>query len=309
MRNNYFTGVSICVFSYNYENYIFESIQSIIKQEVNFQIEIVVGDDFSTDKTRQILEEIKSKFGDIIVLSFNESNIGGTLNWIRTINKCKGKYIALLDGDDYFTDPLKLQKQFDLLESSPTSVLCFHGVEEIYEDITQNECILHENRIYTLSDFILKGWFIRTSSTFFKNGILPINPPKWVYEFPYRYDTIIHVFLNMKGQTLYINEVMSIWRKHKKGMSNLLKKDVYLNVRKENRLAERLNEYTGKRFTMESRLFISNNLTRIFISLVRHFTFYRYPKLFCKCLIEMNYYYLFSLIIQRFNDIKKIRLG
>lgn len=238
--------VSVCIFSFNYEKYIDEAILSVLNQNTQFSFEIVIGDDLSADDTRNIILKYKKLYPEIINLSFNEKNEGGTKNWIRTINACKGEYIALLDGDDYFTDTYKLQKQYDLMVSDKTCVLSFHAVEEFFGiHSLKNFVCRWERRIFKLEDFITEGWFIRTSSLMFKNGIIPETPPKWVHDFPYRYDTIMHVFLVSDGGiALYLDDTMSIWRKHEGGMSNYLYRDKFNNLQEIISLANKLDEFT-----------------------------------------------------------------
>lgn len=104
--------------SYNLEKYIAEALDSILMQKVNFKYNIVVGEDCSTDNTRQILQEYASKYPDKFTLLLHKKNLGVVANFATTLKSCQGKYIALLDGDDYWTDPFKLQKQVDFLESN-----------------------------------------------------------------------------------------------------------------------------------------------------------------------------------------------
>jgi len=262
-------GVSICIFTFNYEKYLAQAIESVLAQRTGFATEIVIGDDLSTDGTRAIAQEYADRYPGKIVLSFNETNIGGTRNWLRTMNRCSGKYIALLDGDDYFTDMNKLQKQYDSLESSPDLVLSFHGVEEKYDDIAgQDRVVVFEKEVYTIEDFLQRGWFVRTGSTFFRNGIAPKDPPAWVYDFPYRYDTILHVFLTMHGKAIFLKDVMSVWRKHSKGMSRALMSNMIRNVESEVALARRLDEYSGHVYTKNVRGYIARSYSDLFMNIL-----------------------------------------
>src|SRR5436305_10628616 len=122
------TVVSVCVFSFNLQKYIAQTIESILDQETTFPYEIIIGDDCSTDGSREIALAYQRKYPQRIRLSFNATNMGGTRNWISTISQARGKYIALIDGDDYFIDKLKLQKQYELLEKNARVNLCFHSV-------------------------------------------------------------------------------------------------------------------------------------------------------------------------------------
>jgi glycosyltransferase involved in cell wall biosynthesis len=299
-------GVSVCIFTFNYEKYISQAIESVLAQKTGFPVQIVIGDDYSTDRTRAIARSYADKYPGRFILSFNEANIGGTRNWLRAMNQCRGKYIALLDGDDYFTDDLKLQKQYDALESNPEYVLCFHGVEEKYDDITgRDRVVLFEKEVYTLTDMLEKGWFIRTASTFFKNGIAPKEPPEWVFNFPYRYDTILHVFLCMHGKAVFMKDVMSVWRKHSKGMSKVLLANQVRNVKTEVALARALDEYSGYVHTKNVRSYIARAYSDLFFNLLRSRDRMRYLPELIGCMGRMDLLHSFKIIKRQFNGLEK----
>ena len=107
--------LSVCLITYNHNKYIREAIESILMQKVNFTWELIIADDFSTDGTREIVLEYKEKYPDFIKLILQEKNVGATRNWIDLIIAPKSKYIAYFEGDDYWTNPYKLQKQRDFI--------------------------------------------------------------------------------------------------------------------------------------------------------------------------------------------------
>ena len=268
--------VSVCVFSYNHEKYISRTIDSILSQKTNFNFEIIVGDDFSTDLTRSILNKYQYNNPEIIVLNYNIDNLGGTKNWINTINLCKGKYVALIDGDDYFIDDLKLQKQHDLLENNKNCNLCFHSVRELQELSNTYTDINFDKNIYYTHDLIEKGWFIRTSTIMFRNNVLPQYYDDWVYNFPYRLDSIIPIFLTDNSYALYIDQVMSVWRKHDNGFSNNFKLKYYENLLQEINLVKKLDEFTFYKYNLYAKI----NIKRLYFYLLletfktRKFNFY-----------------------------------
>jgi glycosyltransferase involved in cell wall biosynthesis len=110
--------VSICLITYKHEAYIRQAIDGVLLQNVNFDWELIIADDCSPDRTRQILEEYKEKYPKLITLILQQKNIGGGKNFARLMEAANGKYIAYLEGDDYWTHPLKLQMQIDFLESN-----------------------------------------------------------------------------------------------------------------------------------------------------------------------------------------------
>jgi len=111
--------LSVCMITYNHERYIAQAIESVLMQKTNFAFELVIGEDFSTDRTREICISYKRRYPEKINLILNEKNLGMIPNFVNTVHQCKGEYIALLEGDDYWTNPYKLQKQVDFLENNP----------------------------------------------------------------------------------------------------------------------------------------------------------------------------------------------
>ena len=120
--------LSICLIAYNHKEFINKAIDGILMQETNFDWNLIVADDFSTDGTRDILLDYKNKFPTKIELILQEKNVGAAQNWIDLMKAPRSKYIAYLEGDDYWTDPLKLQKQVDFLEANPEYAMTFHNI-------------------------------------------------------------------------------------------------------------------------------------------------------------------------------------
>ncbi len=116
--------VSVYMITYNHGNFIAQAIEGVLMQQTNFSVELVIGEDCSTDNTRQVCLEYKEKYPDRIKLVLSEKNLGVGKNGLNTFAACLGKYIAICEGDDYWTDPLKLQKQVDFLESHPDYTIC-----------------------------------------------------------------------------------------------------------------------------------------------------------------------------------------
>jgi glycosyltransferase involved in cell wall biosynthesis len=111
--------VSVKMITYNHEPYIAQAIEGVLMQETNFPIELVIGEDCSTDRTREIVLDYQRKHPEMIRVITAQKNVGAHKNSLRTSKACRGKYIAFCEGDDYWTDPYKLQKQVDFLEANP----------------------------------------------------------------------------------------------------------------------------------------------------------------------------------------------
>lgn len=126
--------LSIAVISYNQEDFISEAIQSVLLQEHPYTFEIIVSDDASTDNTQLILKSFRDKHPDIIKLVLRNKNVGPSNNLYELLLHCSGKYIALLEGDDFWTDNLKLKKQVEFLEINSKYIACTHRYRVVDEN-------------------------------------------------------------------------------------------------------------------------------------------------------------------------------
>lgn len=214
--------LSVLFITYNHERYLKQSLDSVLSQKTDFDIEVVVGEDCSTDDTRKILCEYRDRYPDKMRLLFRERNLGRpTLNVYETAMECRGKYIATLEGDDFWTDPLKLQKTVDYLESHPDHSGCANPAllvgengEEL-EDKSPLKMYTWEREEYTLEDFRADDiWPGQTASivtrNFWKDG-------KFDYTVIYRAhdfidDAWILLFSLLHGPIHHFEETMSSWR-------------------------------------------------------------------------------------------------
>lgn len=126
--------LSVIMTTYNHERYIAEAIESVLRQQTSFGVEIVVGEDCSTDRTMAVVRDYERMYSDCIRVITAEENVGWRKNYRRTIAAARGKYIALLDGDDYFTHRKKLQLQVELLEQNPDVGMCYTRSERRDEE-------------------------------------------------------------------------------------------------------------------------------------------------------------------------------
>jgi len=212
MKNGF--TVSICMITYNHESYIKQAIEGVLMQKTNFDFELVIGEDSSTDSTRLICEEYKNQEIQVRLLS-PESNLGVMPNFIRTLQACTGKYIALCEGDDYWIDPLKLQKQVDFLEANTNVPFCFHNAKTHFIDtnIVEDFNKKLQTGYFATKDLLLKEWFIPTASLLIQKFYLPNPFPDW-FSKVYSGDFALELLLSTKGDFYYIDEKMSIYRKN-----------------------------------------------------------------------------------------------
>ena len=244
MENN-FISVSICMITYNHESFIRKAIEGVLMQKTNFCIELIIGDDCSTDNTITLINElIKGREKEFKLLS-TTNNMGMMSNFIRTLTACSGKYIAICEGDDYWTDPNKLQKQFNFMEQHLDYSLCFHNAT-IINEVKKTSKLFAE---YSKSDYagkdILEKWLIPTASVFFRN-VLPKEFPAFIKEATHG-DLALFMFLSEFGKARYINEVMSVYRINSIGVTQSAFKGIQHNL-KHVRQIELMNEYFGEKY-------------------------------------------------------------
>lgn len=170
--------ISVCIVTYNQKNYIGECLDSLINQDVNFEYEILVGDDASTDGTADLVKEYSDKFPNLIFPIFHIKNIGPTKNYISVHSRAKGDYVCHMDGDDVAL-PGKLKKQASCLDQSEKCVLVWHKVN-VFNDNGVIQKILHENldeivdvRCITKNDFLKYGMLGAHSSTMYRRSAAP----------------------------------------------------------------------------------------------------------------------------------------
>jgi glycosyltransferase involved in cell wall biosynthesis len=162
--------LSVLIITYNHEQYIEQTLESVVTQKTAFPFEIVIGDDASTDGTRSICEAYIKKYPHLIRLLPATKNLGVVPNYIRTLEACEGKYIAHLDGDDYWIDANKLQKQVDRLENDPNLTICYTSRRVFREDWNGFYAIIdgEDNKRYFAEDFAENTFFHLSTIVFRK---------------------------------------------------------------------------------------------------------------------------------------------
>ena len=208
--------VSVKVVTYNHAPYIRQCIESILMQKTTFPFELVIGEDCSTDGTREIVLDYTQKYPEIIRVVTSESNVGGRENSKRALLTCQGEFIALCEGDDYWIDPLKLQKQFETIIKTEATMVVHSTFVVFYQDgnasiETKIRRAGSESGFLDLNDILSGKALIHTSSFFYRSEILK-NMPSWYYEAPVG-DLPIKVISGTLGRIYYIDEIMSVYRK------------------------------------------------------------------------------------------------
>ena len=209
--------LSVFVVTYNQEQYIRQCLESIVAQKVNFDYEVIVGDDCSIDGTSAICDEFADKYPQIHVCH-HPKNLGLLKNWEFVMNKCKGKYIALIEGDDYWIDEHKLQRQVDWLDAHPEYTLTFTRAEILYEngaEVGAEKNLPHlEEREYRVEE-ICADFKVLSSSVVMRNVLQPVHySDQLLYA-----DTYTFIELCKRGKA-YCFEVPTVkYRIHKQNLS------------------------------------------------------------------------------------------
>jgi glycosyltransferase involved in cell wall biosynthesis len=200
--------------AYNIEEFIQEALESVLAQKVDFEIEVVIGDDCSTDSTRDICDQYLKRYPSVIRLVTSDRNTGLVGNQMRILEACKGRYLALCDGDDYWTDPRKLQMQIDFLEKNPEYSFTFHDCLILYQESGKSARRVGKRKIDSVVDLrsVLIENNIPTSAVVCKNILVPRNFPEWVHEVPGKLDYSEVILLAEKGLGKYFPDPMSVYR-------------------------------------------------------------------------------------------------
>ena len=210
--------VSICISTYNHENYIEEALSSVCNQEFDFGYEIILSNDCSTDNTHSIiLEFVKNHSNKNRIKYFNqETNLGIKENLIFTLSQASGVYIALLEGDDYWLDKKKLHKQYDFLEINKSYSMCTGGLRSYIPDVGYVDRLLSHNSlgsIIELKDF--NDFRPNYLNMFFRKTLLNLSLLK---EINYVGDNVVFLILLFKGKGYFFNEIFGFRRTHEAGL-------------------------------------------------------------------------------------------
>lgn len=215
--------VSIVCISYNQEKFIGQTLESFVVQKTDFPFQVIISDDCSTDNTAQIIKEYAAKYPDIIKPIFRKKNLGVMKNFIATLSDINTEYLIYNEGDDYFSDPLKIQKQVDFLDKNPDYSICFHPVTIHYENNERHDEIFpHESYRFSKTELaledLIKRNFMQTNSVMYRwryrNKKLYNVFPKDILPC----DWYLHLLHAQVGTIGFIDEIMAVYRKHEHGI-------------------------------------------------------------------------------------------
>ena len=216
--------VSVCIQTYQHADYIKDCLEGILCQKTDFPFEILLGEDCSTDGTREICIKYAEKYPDKIRLFLHtrdtviyiNGHATGRYNFVNNLTHAKGKYIALCEGDDYWTDPNKLQKQVDFLEKNEDYSICFHAAMRLVNDALVKDTLNEKQPETTTIIDLCKNNFIHTASCVFRNNLFSELPGN--FNKSPAGDYFLHLLNAQYGKIKFFNETMSVYRIHENGI-------------------------------------------------------------------------------------------
>lgn len=205
--------LSVIMITYGHEKYISEAIKGVFMQKTNFPIELIIANDCSPDETDTIVRKLIPEAPNNIVVKYtrHSQNIGMIENHYWGLKQAQGKYIAICEGDDYWSAPNKLQKQIDFLEQNKDYCICCHNVFFLKETELITPTIFSKNFGENTLIELSKENFIPTLSAVFRN--IKLDTPKWLYSAPFG-DYPLWLLLSKYGKIMFLEDIMGVYRQN-----------------------------------------------------------------------------------------------
>jgi len=208
--------VSVRLVTYNHEKYIAQCLEGILMQRTDFPFEVVVGEDCSTDRTREIVLAYAERYPDKLRVLPAEANLGHMRNSLRVYQACRGKYHAMIEGDDYWIDPLKLQMQADFMEAHPDVSLCFHNALILNEKYAATR-LFFEHAPAEILDFATAYQMTLPMPSLMARSDVLATLPEWRLKIRCG-DLLFRLWCAHHGNLGYLDRIMSVYRRHGGGL-------------------------------------------------------------------------------------------
>ena len=280
--------VSVCMITYGHEKYIREAIEGVLMQECDFEVELILANDCSPDQTNKIIQDVLENHPKKSWIKYflHQKNIGMTPNFIFALGQCSGDYIAMCEGDDYWTDPFKLQKQVDFLEGNEEATGCFHHasfvnekgkiINEVYNPQISNFEFYNQEQCLTIL-----GSSYATCSLVFRSIALKDCPKILMSQFC---DELLDIVITEKGLLYFLNFNSACYRFHSGGVwsgSQTIKFKIIMYMRTEvlykvSTYKKRYSSYFKKRFFLLAQEFVYSNAIKRKIRLAYFFKTLKY---------------------------------
>ena len=207
--------VSVCIVTYNQENYIQQCLQSVIDQKTDFELEIIVADDCSTDRTTEVIKNFQEKHPEKFNVLIRKKNIGALENFVDTHRRAKGDYVCHLDGDDYWLEN-KLQSQVRILDNNQDIAIAAHDMFELLDErlyCSQRRALTELGDIATVEDLLRRGCFFHHSSKMYRrSATISTQPPPAI-------DYYFHIEHSISGRIYFSKDRLGVYRVHDQGIS------------------------------------------------------------------------------------------
>ncbi len=261
--------VSVIMITFNQEKYIEEAINGVLMQECDFEYELIVANDHSYDHTDQVVQRIlyANPKNHLIKYVNRNTNLGQTKNFINAFLHSKGKYIAVCEGDDYWTDPHKLQKQVDFLEKNAGYSMVCHDALVINQKNNTSKLFYQPNlkqNTYSTKYTLKNRHFCPTASLVFrKKSLMNFSNFQFI---PFAGDHVLVQLLSLDGLLFRMTDVMSVYRKHHEGVSQIAKPFMIEVLTNKIEALRYFNKISRKKFWRNVQieiLIIKNNIVQI----------------------------------------------
>jgi len=316
----------VCILTYQHAPFIRECLDSVLMQQTDFPFEIILGEDESTDGTREICAEYARNYPDRVRLFLRSrrdviyinGHPTGRYNMVESLKAARGKYIAFLEGDDYWTNPLKLQKQVEVLESNKGIIACHHWQKHsilkegkyIEVDSPKNDTGYFPEKIASVKEIFENKLRVKSRTIMFRNIIEDGFFPDWFYEVAFG-DVPLSFLLGKHGNFYFIDEPMAVYRQTAKGVSkhgrDALAEGDWIKIHFKHwiNIWDYANDFYDNRYKKEAsktisyfyNIIIKSNIfsLKTFCELVLYTLFYRHTNFKSRMyqLIFLPYYYLF----------------
>ncbi|HBB98729.1 MAG TPA: hypothetical protein DC054_25395, partial [Blastocatellia bacterium] len=246
-------ALSVLLVTYNHAKFVAQALDSILMQLTEFDFEIVVADDCSSDSTLSIIKEYKKQYSQLRVLP-SETNVGISRNYERGFAACRGKYIAVLEGDDYWISPRKLQAMSAFLDRNPRCSFCFHRIiryDQHPENVAVHPAHWTVEQILTANE-LAGGNFIGGLSTcvYRREIIAALKPQLWELDIR---EWFFNIVVAEHGPIGYVPQILSVYRAHPEGIWSL--KSLSATLPELLRLIDCYDEFLDFKFTTELQAF------------------------------------------------------
>ncbi len=242
--------VSVFVLTYNHASWIGKALDSALSQEAPFDFELLVADDCSEDGTRDVVREYAARHPDLIRTFLPDRNLGVAGIWLHAARQCRGEYIAILEGDDYWTSAEKLSRQAALMDARPGWSSCFHRATLFHEDgrPSRPATPAFDREVFELDD-VIRACFIPFLTVMFRRDVL-LGVPEWIFSYRW-FDWLFHIFSARHGPIGFLDEDMAAYRVHAHG--NWSARDRTSQLEEDLRVYERLLREMPERSALIAR--------------------------------------------------------